>query len=91
MKLLFDENLSFINTLAPKAKIMNTLVLKQVPKGEDLTRAVLEMEEHDLREHHKAQIQRGLDASNAPNAPRTAHADFMTELKGELMNRIDAR
>ena len=70
---------------------MNTSVLNQVPKGEDLTRAVLEMEEHDLRLHDKAQIQRGLDASNDPNAPRTAHADFMTELKAELMNRIDAR
>ena len=54
---------------------MNTSVLKQVPKGEDLTRAVLEMEEHDLRMHDKAQIQRGLDASNDPNAPRTAHAN----------------
>ena len=70
---------------------MNTSVLKQVPKGEDLTRAVLEMEEHDLRLHDKVQIQRGLDASNDPNAPRTAHTDFMIELKGELMSRIDAR
>jgi hypothetical protein len=43
---------------------MNTSVLNQVPKGEDLTRAVLEIEEHDLRQHDKAQIQRGLDASN---------------------------
>ncbi len=70
---------------------MNTSVLNQVPKGEDLTRAVLEMEEHDLRLHDKAQIQRGLDASNDTNAPRTAHTDFMTELKAELMSRIDAR
>ena len=70
---------------------MNTSVLNQVPKGEDLTRAVLEMEEHDLRLHDKAQIQRGLDASNDPNAPRTAQSDFMTELKAELMSRIDAR
>lgn len=70
---------------------MKTSVLNQVPKGEDLTRAVLEMEELDSRLHDKAQIQRGLDASNDPNASRTAHADFMTELKAELMNRIDAR
>jgi len=70
---------------------MNTSVLNQVPKGEDLTRAVLELEEHEMARHVKAQVQRGLDASNDPNSPRTAHADFMTELKTEIMSRIDAR
>lgn len=70
---------------------MNTSVLNQVPKGEDLTRAVFELEEHDQQRYDKAQIQRGLDASNNPNALRTAHADFMGELKTELMARIDAR
>lgn len=70
---------------------MNTSVLNQVPKGEDLSRAFLELEEHDLRLRNKAQVQRGLDASNDPNSPRTAHTDFMTELKTELMSRIDAR
>lgn len=70
---------------------MNTSVLNQVPKGEDLARAIFELEEHDLARHVKAQVQRGLDASNDPNAPRTSHADFMVELKTELMSRIDAR
>ncbi|MDX8398766.1 MAG: hypothetical protein R8K20_00780 [Gallionellaceae bacterium] len=65
--------------------------MNQAPKGEDLTRAVLEMEEQDLRLHDKAQIQRGLDATNDPKARRTAHADFTTKLKAELMSRIDAR
>ena len=70
---------------------MNTHILKQIPKGEDLTRAVFELEEHDQQRREKAQIQRGLDASNDPNSPRTAHADFMGELKTELMRRVDAR
>lgn len=70
---------------------MKTSVLNQVPKGADLTRAVFDLEVHDLMRHDKAQILRGLDASNDPNSPRTAHADFMVELKAELMSRIDAR
>lgn len=70
---------------------MNTSVLNQVPKGDELTRAVIELEEHDLRRQEKAQIQRGLDASNDPKAARTTHVDFMAELKTELMARIDAR
>lgn len=70
---------------------MSRSVLNQVPKGGDLTRAVFELEEHDQQRLDKAQIQRGLDASFDPNAPRTAHADFMAELKTELMRRIDAR
>jgi hypothetical protein len=70
---------------------MNTAVLNQIPKGEDLTRAVFEVEEVDQARKLKAQIQRGLDASNDPNAPRTTHADFMAELKAELMSKIDAR
>ena len=70
---------------------MNTSVLNQIPKGEELTRAVIELEEHDLRRREKAQIQRGLDASGDPAAARTAHADFMAELKTELMARVDAR
>ena len=70
---------------------MHTSILKQVPKGEDLTRAVLEQEEFELAQQIKAQVQRGLDASNDPNSPRTAHADFMAELKTELMRRVDAR
>lgn len=74
-----------------KAQIMNTSVLNQVPKGEELTRAVFELEDHELQRYDKAQIQRGLDASNDPNAPRTAHDKFMSELKAELMRRIDAR
>lgn len=77
--------------IAHKVITMNTLVLNQVPKGEDLTRAVFELEAHDQQRQDKAQIQRGLDASNDPNAPRTTHADFMVELKAELMSRIDAR
>ena len=70
---------------------MNASVLNQVPKGEELTRAVYDLEEHDQQRHDKAQIQRGIDASDDLNAPRTAHADFMAELKAELMRRIDAR
>lgn len=70
---------------------MNTAVLNQIPKGEDLTRAIFEIEENDQARKIKAQIQRGLDASNNPKAPRTAHGDFMAELKAELMSRIDAR
>jgi hypothetical protein len=70
---------------------MNTAVLNQIPKGEDLTRAVFEVEEVDQARKLKAQSQRGLDASNDPNAPRTTHADFMAELKAELMSKIDAR
>lgn len=70
---------------------MNRSVLNQVPKGEDLTRAVFELEEYDQQRRDKAQIQRGLDAFNDPNSPRTAHADFMVELKAELLRRIDAR
>jgi len=70
---------------------MNTSVLNQVPKGEELTRAVFELEEHELARRVKTQVQRGLDASNDPKAPRTSHADFMAELKTDLMNRIDAQ
>lgn len=70
---------------------MNASVLDLVPKGEDLTRAVFELEEHDRVQQSKVQIQRGLDAANDPNAPRTAHASFMAELKSEIMSRIDAR
>lgn len=70
---------------------MNTLVLNQVPKGEDLARALYELEDHDQQRRDKVQIQRGLDASSNPNSPRTAHTDFMGELKAELMRRIDAR
>jgi hypothetical protein len=70
---------------------MNISVLNQIPKGEDLTRAVFELEEHDVARRVKAQIQCGLDASNDPNAPRSSHADFMAELNSELMSRIDAR
>ncbi|GGX54740.1 hypothetical protein ACO0LB_20145 [Undibacterium sp. SXout7W] len=70
---------------------MNTAVLNQIPKGEDLTRAVFEVEEIEQARKVKAQIQRGLDASNDKSAPRTAHADFMAELKAELMSRVDAR
>jgi hypothetical protein len=36
-------------------------------------------------------IQRGLAAANDPTAPRTTHADFMAELKAELLSRINAR
>lgn len=70
---------------------MKTAILDQVPKGDDLTRAIFEVEEHENARYVKAQIQRGLDASNDANAPRTTHADFMAELKAELMRRIDAR
>lgn len=77
--------------IALKGEIMNTAILDQVPKGEDLTRAVFELEEIDQTRHIKAQIQRGLDASSDPKTTRTAHADFMAELKAELMSRIDAR
>lgn len=70
---------------------MNPSVLNQVPKGEDLTRAVLELEEHESARQIKAQVQRGLDASNDPDEPRTSHADFMDELKADLMRRVDAR
>ena len=70
---------------------MNTAVLSQVPKGDDLATAVFELEERDEAQHVKAHIQRGLDVSNDPAAPRTAHADFMAELKTEIMRQIDAR
>ncbi len=66
---------------------MNSDVLKQIPTGEDLTRAVIELEDAASARQVKAQIQRGLDASNDPAAPRTAHADFMAELKAELVRR----
>jgi hypothetical protein len=69
---------------------MNSAVLNQVPRGDDLTRAVIELEEVDAARQTKAHIQRGLDASNDPDAPRTTHADFMAELRAELMSRIDA-
>ncbi len=70
---------------------MKTSVLNQVPKGEGLTRAVFNLEMHDLMRHDKAQIQRGLDAYNDPIAPRTSHADFMVEPKTEFLSRIDVR
>jgi hypothetical protein len=46
-------------------------------------------EEADAARQIKAHIQRGLDASNNPAAPRTGHADFVAELKAELMSRIN--
>jgi hypothetical protein len=70
---------------------MNTAVLNQIPQGEDLARAVFEIEENDQARKTKAQIQRGLDAANNPNAPRTPHKVFMDELKTEILRRIDAR
>jgi hypothetical protein len=70
---------------------MNTAILKQVPKGEDLTRAIGEVEEREYAEYVKKQIQRGLDMSNNPAAPRTSHAKFMAELKEEIMSKINAR
>jgi len=36
---------------------MNTFVLNQVPKGEELTRAVFELEEHELARRVKTQVQ----------------------------------
>ncbi|MGS0741357.1 type II toxin -antitoxin system TacA 1-like antitoxin [Glaciimonas sp. GG7] len=59
---------------------MNATVLNQVP-NEDLTG---DLENSDDALRVKAHIQRGLDASNNPDAPRTTHADFMGELKTEL-------
>jgi hypothetical protein len=70
---------------------MNAAVLSHVPRGEDLARAVFEIEENDQARRVKAQIQRGLDAANDPNAPRTPHKVFMAELKAEILRRIDAR
>lgn len=70
---------------------MNRAVLNQVPKGEQLSQAVIELEQLERARQIKAQIQRGLDASNDPAAPRTAHADFMAELKAELLETINAR
>jgi hypothetical protein len=49
--------------------------LIQIPKGEELARAVFELEEHELARHAKAQVQHGLDASNDPNAFRTSHKE----------------
>ena len=79
------------NLKSKQVTTMNTAVLNQIPCGEELTRAVIELEEATAARQIKAQIQRGLDASNDPAAPRTAHADFMAELKAELVSRIDAR
>ena len=69
----------------------NTAILNRVPQGEYLTRAIVELDEHDQAQQFKEQIHRGLDASNSPTAHRTAHVNFMAELKKELMNRINAR
>ena len=68
---------------------MNTSVLGQIPKGDDLTRAVNELAENDQARQVKAQIQRGLDASNDPSAIRTDHTRFMAELKAELLKKAD--
>lgn len=70
---------------------MASAVLNQIPQGDDLIWALAELEEQEHATRIKAQIQRGLDASGNANAPRTSHADFMAELKAELMSRINAR
>jgi hypothetical protein len=70
---------------------MNITLRNQVPTGEELTQAVMALEEAEHLRQIKAQIQRGLDAANDPAAPRTAHVDFMAELKAELLSRINAR
>jgi hypothetical protein len=83
--------LAIIQPSTNQVSAMNIAVLNQVPKGEQLSQAVVELEQLERARQVKAQIQRGLDASNDPAAPRTAHADFMAELKAELMDKINAR
>lgn len=52
--------------------------------------AIIAQSENESAQQIKEQIQRGLDASNDPTAPRTTQADFMAELKAELVNRGSA-
>lgn len=63
----------------------------QIPRGDNLTRAVSEHQPYAGSQDIEAQIQRGFDASNDRQASRTSHADFMAELKSEIMVRINAR
>jgi hypothetical protein len=70
---------------------MRKAVLNQIPKGEELTSAIVELAENEHARYVKEQIQRGLTASSNPTELRTAHADFMVELKTEIMTRIDAQ
>ena len=70
---------------------MNTAVLDHIPRGEALENAFFELEDQDQAQQAKEQIQRGLDAANDPSAPRTAHRDFMAELKAEILRKINDR
>jgi hypothetical protein len=63
----------------------------QIPSGDSLMRAVGEYQKYAGSQDGRAQVQRGLDASNEQNSSRTQHADFMTELRVEVMARINAR
>ncbi len=68
---------------------MKTAIADHTPKGDMLEANPVGSEEQEQARLEIAQIQRGLDASGNPFAPRTAHADFMSELKTELLHRRD--
>ncbi len=70
---------------------MKSTISDQIPQGEDLARAVFNVEELEYAQYAMGKIQIGLDAAKDLHSPRTAHADFMAELKAELLNKINAR
>jgi hypothetical protein len=74
-----------------KEQTMIPPISNQIPRGEQLTQAVSQLQRYDEQQNIKTQIQDGVDASNNLNAPRTAHGNFMAEIKAEIMVRINAR
>lgn len=70
---------------------MKSTISDQIPQGEDLAKAIFNVEELEYAQYAKGKIQIGLNAAKDVHSPRTAHAEFMAELKTELLNKINAR
>ncbi len=53
--------------------------------------AFSDLEEREYARYVKDKIQHALDVAKDPKQARTPHADFMAELKAELLSKINAQ
>jgi hypothetical protein len=86
-----QEGEGYYERLINKGVMMFSPIPSQIPRGDMLTQAVNEHQKYVESQDSKVQIRHALDVSKDSHAPRMLHADFMAELKAEIMARINAR
>jgi hypothetical protein len=86
-----QESEGYYERLINKGVMMISPIPSQIPRGDMLTQAVNEHQKYVESQDSKAKIRHALDVSKDSHAPRMSHADFMAELKAEIMARINTR